>query len=105
MSAEVSHQAFFERLAARAGTPALADEEAALVLRITKVVAEWSERRFAPLTAYAAGLMIGGSAGADAGDAAPQGAPEAGPGAAARTVRLRELLASIETLAAEDARG
>lgn len=86
MSVEGSPALFFERLAAHAGTPPLDDEEAALVLRITKVVADWSERRFAPLTAYAAGLMIGA-------------------GATDRADRLRVLLRSVEALAAEDARG
>jgi hypothetical protein len=50
---------FFAALAARAGTPALDEAEAEEVLLLAKVVAHTFERRFAPLAAYAAGLLIG----------------------------------------------
>ena len=51
--------AYFERLAAEAGTPALGADEAAAVLDLARDVAHGAERRFAPLAAYAAGLAIG----------------------------------------------
>ena len=51
----------FEDLTAAMGAPALSAEEKAAVLRLAKVVADASERRFAPLTCYAAGLVIGTS--------------------------------------------
>ena len=50
---------FFERLAAEAGTPALQADESAAILDLARDVAHGSERRFAPLAAYAAGLAIG----------------------------------------------
>ncbi len=50
----------FDELTASMGAPALGPEEMAAVLRLAKVVADASERRFAPLTCYAAGLVIGG---------------------------------------------
>ena len=53
---------FFADLTAAMGAPALSAEEKAAVLRLAKVVADASERRFAPLTCYAAGLVIGASA-------------------------------------------
>ena len=51
---------FFADLTAAIGAPALSAEEMTAVLRLAKVVADASERRFAPLTCYAAGLVIGG---------------------------------------------
>ncbi len=51
---------FFADLTAAIGAPRLSAEEMAAVLRLAKVVADASERRFAPLTCYAAGLVIGG---------------------------------------------
>ncbi len=50
---------FFADLTAAIGAPALSPEEKGAVLRLAKVVADASERRFAPLTCYAAGLVIG----------------------------------------------
>ena len=50
---------FFADLTAAIGAPPLSAEEMAAVLRLAKVVADASERRFAPLTCYAAGLVIG----------------------------------------------
>ncbi|HEX2023438.1 MAG TPA: DUF6457 domain-containing protein [Acidimicrobiales bacterium] len=52
---------FFADLTAAIGAPPLSAEELAAVLRLAKVVADASERRFAPLTCYAAGLVIGAS--------------------------------------------
>ena len=52
----------FAALTASMGAPALGPEEITAVLRLAKVVADASERRFAPLTCYAAGLVIGASA-------------------------------------------
>ncbi len=49
----------FTELMAAMGAPALGPEEMAAVLRLAKVIADASERRFAPLTCYAAGLVIG----------------------------------------------
>lgn len=51
---------FFAELTAAIGAPPLSAEERAAVLRLAKVVADASERRFAPLTCYAVGLAIGG---------------------------------------------
>ena len=51
----------FDDLTAAIGAPALSPEEKAAVLRLAKVMADASERRFAPLTCYAAGLVIGDS--------------------------------------------
>ena len=51
---------YFADLMAVIGAPPLSAEEKAAVLRLAKVVADASERRFAPLTCYAAGLVIGG---------------------------------------------
>ena len=52
----------FDDLTAAIGAPALSPEEKAAVLRLAKVMADASERRFAPLTCYAAGLVIGDGA-------------------------------------------
>ena len=51
----------FEVLTTAMGAPALSAEEKSAVLRLAKAVADASERRFAPLTCYAAGLVIGTS--------------------------------------------
>ena len=56
---------FFADLTAAMGAPALGREEMAAVLRLAKVVADASERRFAPLTCYAARLVIAGAPDAD----------------------------------------
>lgn len=50
--------AFFERLAGVAGTPAVGSAEATELLRLAKVVADASERRFAPISCYVAGLAV-----------------------------------------------
>jgi hypothetical protein len=52
----------FAALAAGMGAPPLTPEEVTAVLRLAKAVADASERRFAPLTCYAAGLVIGADA-------------------------------------------
>ncbi len=54
----------FAALSAAIGGPPLGAEEQAAVLRLAKAVADASERRFAPLSCYVAGLAIGAS-GAD----------------------------------------
>ena len=51
----------FADVTAAMGAPPLSPEEAAAVLRLAKAVADASERRFAPLSCYAAGLVIGAS--------------------------------------------
>ncbi len=51
-------QQVFADLTAAMGAPPLGPEEITAVLRLAKVVADASERRFAPLTCYAAGLVI-----------------------------------------------
>ncbi len=58
----------FAELAARMGAPPLGTEEITAVLRLAKVVADASERRFAPLSCYAAGLVIGATADGEEGD-------------------------------------
>ncbi|MDQ4070571.1 MAG: DUF6457 domain-containing protein [Actinomycetota bacterium] len=70
---------FFADLTAAIGAPALSPEEAAAVLRLAKVVADASERRFAPLTCYAAGLVIG----------------RASEGDGDRLARLREIIDEV----------
>lgn len=50
---------FLDDLASRAATPRLGAEEADAILDLARVVAHTSERRLAPLTAYAAGLAAG----------------------------------------------
>ncbi|HEY8340948.1 MAG TPA: DUF6457 domain-containing protein [Egibacteraceae bacterium] len=77
-------EAYFAALAERAGTPALGAEEAAAVLDLTRVVAHTSERRFAPLVAYAVGLTAGRS-----------------PDPPARVARVREVLAVVRELGRE----
>lgn len=55
MTAEVE---FFDRLAAQAGTARIADDEVTAVLDLARIVAHGTERRFAPLAAYAVGLGL-----------------------------------------------
>jgi hypothetical protein len=54
---------YFAALAAEGGTPPLTTEEVDAVLDLARIVAHTSERRFAPLTTYLAGLTIGVSGG------------------------------------------
>jgi hypothetical protein len=75
----------FAALAAGMGAPPLTPEETAAVLRLAKAVADASERRFAPLTCYAAGLVIG----ADASDTE-------------RLARLRQLIDEIRPALGEE---
>ena len=86
MSTEGPVGPFFARLAERVRTPPLGEDEAELVLRLAKVVADWSERRYAPLTAYAAGLAV------------CAGGPD-------RVGQLRELLSAVESMADEERSG
>jgi hypothetical protein len=53
-------EAYFARLGAVAGTPPVSSEEAASVLDLAREVAHASERRFAPVAAYAVGLAAAG---------------------------------------------
>lgn len=75
----------FAALAAGIGAPPLTPEETAAVLRLAKVVADASERRFAPLTCYAAGLVIG-----------------AGASDTERLARLRQLIDEVGSLRREE---
>jgi hypothetical protein len=74
-------ESYFTRLASEAGTPPLSTEESDAVLDLTKVVAHTSERFYAPLAAYAAGLAIGAAT-----------AP------AERAERVRELIDVVQRL-------
>lgn len=76
---------FFAELTERAGTPKLGAEEAEELLRLARVVAHRVERRFAPLSTYLAGVLVG------------QSADVADP--LARVERLRALRASVEEIA------
>lgn len=62
--------ALFDELAAAIGAPALSPEEVAAVLRLAKVVADASQRRFAPVSCYAAGLVIGAAGSGEPGEPA-----------------------------------
>lgn len=68
---------FFDALSGRAVTPPLTAEEIDEVLDLARVVAHGTERRFAPLTAYAAGLALA--------DTPPE----------ERAARLRELIGRL----------
>lgn len=72
--------AFFDRLAESAGTARLSAQEVTELLRLAKVVADLSERRFAPVSCYVAGLAVAASA------------EPAGPGRAARIRALTETI-------------
>lgn len=52
-------EAFFARLAARAGTATVTAAEAEAILDLARVVAHATERRYAPVAAYALGLAMG----------------------------------------------
>ncbi len=81
MTHDADLDAYFAKLAATGGTPPLSPEETEAVLDLTKVVAHTSERYYAPLAAYAAGLAIG-----------------AAPEPAARAARVRELIDVVRTM-------
>jgi hypothetical protein len=49
---------FFERMSTEAGTTTLSSEEVKELLRLAKVVADLSERRFAPVSCYVAGFAV-----------------------------------------------
>lgn len=51
---------FFSKLSELLGTPEMSEGEREAVLDLTRLVAHASERRYAPLTAYALGLSISG---------------------------------------------
>lgn len=84
-------EAYFAALADRVGTPPLGADEAAAVLDLTRVVAHTSERRYAPLVAYAVGLAAG------------QSAAPLDP--LARVARVREALEAARDLAREGEAG
>ena len=81
MTHDADLDTYFARLAIEAGTPALSPEETDAVLDLTKVVAHTSERFYAPIAAYAAGLAIGV-------DTDPS----------ERATRVRELIAAVQRL-------
>lgn len=56
-----SEQAFLAELRAAAGTPLLTAEEIGAVLDLARVVAHRTQRRCAPLSVYAMGLVLGGA--------------------------------------------
>jgi Domain of unknown function (DUF6457) len=56
---------YLAALAAEGGTPAAGPDEAAAVLDLARVVAHTAERRFAPASAYLAGLAAAAAAPAD----------------------------------------
>lgn len=76
----------FAELTAAMGAPRLSPEEVAAVLRLAKAVADASERRFAPLSCYAAGLVIG-AAGVEGDD---------------RVTRVREVIDQVHGLGDAD---
>jgi hypothetical protein len=78
---------FFAALAERAGTPPLGPDEAGEVLKLTKVVAHRTERRYAPLTSYVLGIALGASA--DSADPV------------ARAGRVRALIDAVQQVARE----
>jgi hypothetical protein len=52
-------QRYFADLAERAGTATVTEAEAEAVLDLARVVAHTSERKYAPIAAYALGLVQG----------------------------------------------
>lgn len=53
-----AERAWFSKLEALLDAPPIGEDEAGDVLDLARVVAHTTERRFAPLTAYAAGLAL-----------------------------------------------
>lgn len=78
-----------EQVASTTGIDAWDATETDLVLDLARDVAHGTERRFAPLTAYAVGLAVGRRLGDAAGDAA------------ARHTTLRELAQELATAATD----
>lgn len=56
----MADEQFFERLARAAGTPVIDEQEITDILDLAREVAHRHERRFAPVTAYVAGLALAG---------------------------------------------
>ena len=81
-------EALFAELTAAIGAPPLSADERAAVLRLAKVVADASERLYAPLTCYAAGLVIGAAEGGAASEAE-------------RLARVRALIEQVGELAGD----
>jgi len=68
MAATPPDAGFLDRLAASLDVPPLADDEVDRLLDLARVVAHGTERRFAPLAAFLAGVAVG--RGRDLADAA-----------------------------------
>ncbi len=84
MDPDDPQERFLNALAEAAGTPSVGPDEATALLDLARVTASRTQRRFAPLTAYALGLAIG------AGDAPAD--------ALGRTSRIREVIGIVERL-------
>ncbi|WP_108666885.1 DUF6457 domain-containing protein [Euzebya rosea] len=82
----MSDDAFFAQLAALLGTPEITAEERTAVLDLTRVVAHGSERRYAPLTAWALALTLSAEDSADE-----------------RTARVRAAITALEATMADGA--
>jgi hypothetical protein len=83
--------AVFDALLEAIGAPPLGPDERAAVLRLAKVVADASQRRFAPLSCYAAGIVAGADDDAD--------------DRSTRLARLAAILDQAEAIAAGGADG
>jgi hypothetical protein len=82
--------AVFDALLEAMGAPPLGSHERAAVLRLAKVVADASQRRFAPLSCYAAGIVVGADGADDR---------------STRLARLATILDQAEAIAAGGADG
>ena len=80
----MSDDAFFAQLASLLGTPEITAEERTAVLDLTRVVAHGSERRYAPLTAWALALTLSSD-----------------DSAADRTARVRSAIGALEATMAD----
>ena len=58
---------WLERYARQLGIPPLGDEETVALLDLAREVAHGSQRRFAPLSTFLAGVLVGAQVGADTG--------------------------------------
>lgn len=82
----MSDAEFFSNLSSLLGTPELGEEEQRAVLELTRLVAHGSERRFAPLTAYAVALTM-----------------DADSSTEDRTARVAEVMSALEATMDADA--
>lgn len=87
MVSEDALERFFASFAHAAEAPAIGRDEAAVVLDLARVTAHSSERRYAPIAAYVAGLSIGPGVAADA---------------STRIKRLRYLTDLVEQMGSSD---